>query len=173
MADKKKKQILRRTPVVSSLFSHVVYPDDKFGKNVFSLTVRVDPSNAEHVDFIETLIKVAESELGAGAKIPVSDDKDRETKKPTGNKLVKFHSKFPPKIFGVDNKNVELEEEIPYGTPIRVAYRTSAYDGFGGGITLYLEGVRILEDTRNELSMFDDMDNDKTSLIETDDEIPF
>jgi len=82
----------------------------------------------------------------AKAKIPAKVDVD-EADKPTGLYYVTFKTdeKFKPGVFDRYNKKIPDNILIGNGSKVRVAYSINYYDGFGGGINLYLSAVQVVD----------------------------
>jgi hypothetical protein len=82
----------------------------------------------------------------AKAKLPAKADVD-EADKPTGLYYVTFKTseKFKPDVY--DRYGERLAENILVGngSKVRVAYNINYYDGFGGGINLYLSAVQVID----------------------------
>ena len=78
---------------------------------------------------------------------PIKPDRDKKTKKPTGKYFVKFHTgeQYPPKVFDNDGTVIGPDTAIGNGSKVQVSYTESKFDGFGGGVTLYLSNVCVRE----------------------------
>lgn len=63
--------------------------------------------------------------------------------------FIKIHSKFKDKFQVVDKNNQPTTDEPWGGSIVKVAALPEFYEGFGGGITLYLNKVMIVENSRD------------------------
>lgn len=142
---KAKKQTVV-SPFSEAKFSYLNRPDTKFDqeKGKFSVHLVMDPEDQMHAAFLKKIEDIAKAAVGAGATIPVRDDKDRDGNL-TGMKLVKFASLYRPKILDMAKK--PLEAEVGSGSVIRVSALVNVYKGKGGksGINLYLLAVQVKE----------------------------
>jgi hypothetical protein len=65
--------------------------------------------------------------------------------KETGNLLVKFSSVYKPRIVDAKRNDVPEGRYPSRGSTVKVAYVANEYDGFGGGVNLYLQGIQVIE----------------------------
>lgn len=80
------------------------------------------------------------------AKAPFSPEVSPLTGQETGMVIVKFKSSYKPALF--DAKRQPITDDkimIGNGSIIRVAFTKNFYEGFGGGMNLYLKQVQIIK----------------------------
>lgn len=139
----KKQRVV--SPFAPAKFPYLKRPDTHFDreKGVYSVHQVMDPEIETNADFITRIQEIAKAAVGEGATIPIKDD--MRYGNPTGLKLVKFVSRYPPKI--VDMEQKPLDAEIGGGSVIRVIAMVSIYHGKGGksGVTLHLVAVQVKE----------------------------
>ena len=77
----------------------------------------------------------------------IKDPKDESKKVKTGLLTVQFHTgaKFKPGLFDANGVPLADGVLVGNGSKVRVNYSPKEYTGFGGGITLYLNAVQVLE----------------------------
>jgi hypothetical protein len=87
--------------------------------------------------------KAGEGPVRDGDKIRKKDGDPVEAWQ--GHYVVTFKTAHPPKL--VDTKKRDLPDDVRIfgGDIVKIAYRPSAYEGFGGGITLYLNAVMLID----------------------------
>jgi hypothetical protein len=140
----KKQSIV--SPFATAKFAYLDHPDTRFNreKGKYSVHVEMDPENESHAEFLKLIEDIAKAEVGDGATVPITDDKDRD-KNYTGLKLVKFASFYPPKLF--DMSMEPLDAVVGSGSVIRVSAMVNIYENKGGksGINLYLKAVQVKE----------------------------
>lgn len=131
------------TSFTPAKFPYLNRPDTHFDreKGVYSVHLVMDPARPSCARFIARIEKIAKTTVGDGATIPIKDDLCYGA--PTGLKLVKFVSRYPPKI--VDMAQKPLDAEIGAGSVIRVIAIANIYHGKGGksGVTLRLVAVQV------------------------------
>lgn len=134
------------SPFATAKFVYLNQPDTRFNreKGRYSVHVEMDPENESHAEFLKRIEDIAKAEVGDGATVPITDDKDRD-RNCTGLKLVKFASFYPPKLF--DMSMEPLEAVVGSGSVIRVSAMVNIYEDKGGksGINLYLKAVQVKE----------------------------
>lgn len=142
----KTKRRLVVSPFAEAKYVYLNRPDTRFDpeKGIFSVHQRTNPENEAHAAFLKSIEDIARQEVGEGATAPIRDDKDSYGNF-TGMKLVKFASRYPPKIFDM-GKN-PLDAEIGSGSIIRVSALVNVYKNKGGksGVNLYLQSVQVKE----------------------------
>lgn len=152
----------------------VTKPDDKFNKDKpdYKITLVVEPGG--EVDaLVEEIKKLAVrpcEEQGFKAvlraidkgkvKLPIKDgDEVNEERKDkelepieafAGKMLIEFKSKYQPKLFVPRDLQEEFaandrEVWIMSGDIVKVKAEVNPYDGFGGGISLRLKAVKLIE----------------------------
>jgi hypothetical protein len=134
------------SPFATAKFVYLNQPDTRFHreKGRYSVHVEMDPEDESHAEFLKRIEDIAKAEIGDGATVPITDDKDRD-KNCTGLKLVKFASFYPPKLF--DMSMEPLDAVVGSGSVIRVSALVNIYEDKGGksGINLYLKAVQVKE----------------------------
>ncbi|MDN8037447.1 ssDNA-binding protein [Burkholderia vietnamiensis] len=138
------------TPKGAAGYSNLTKPDTKFdaeGKYKTSLTITKEAA-AE-------LIALAEEEAN---ELAVLDKKTKKVVMPEGLKYpyvendddtvtFTFKSKKKPKLFDAKGNPIRNAEDLRVGggSTIKVKGSFSAYEGFGGGVTAYLNEVQIIK----------------------------
>jgi len=137
------------TPIGESRWAFTVEPKKPFqdkGDPKYEITVVFDPNNQEWAAWGAEIKKlVAEVE---GKNNPIHWDMKKDDnggKHKTGMLAVRFKTgeQFKPSVF--DKFNRLMESRIGNGSMVRVNYSPSAYKEFGGGITLYLNAIQVME----------------------------
>jgi hypothetical protein len=138
------------TPKGAAGYSNLVTPDTKFdaeGKYKTSITIPAAQA--------ESLMDLAREEAN---ELAVLDKKTKKVVMPEGIKMpfvendddtvtFTFKSKKKPKLFdakGNPIRNTEGLQRIA-GSTIKVKGAFSSYEGFGGGVTAYLNDVQIIK----------------------------
>lgn len=143
MAEKKKRLL---TPVGFAKWAHVQEPKenyfDKKKEPQYMIDVCFKPDDPEWKVWAGELKKAVEAVKGQN--MPIKREVDSEDK-PTGRFFVTFKTgaKFKPGVF--DKYGQPMDDMIGNESKVRVAYVTSDYEGFGGGIALYLNAVQVLD----------------------------
>ena len=101
---------------------------------VYKITLEIDKKADDVSDFIN---KIEEASKDMKQR-PYSLDEE------TGNYMVVFKSKYAPALFDASNQKIGSEVRIGADSTVRVAFTPKAYDGFGGGIKLYLKAVQVI-----------------------------
>jgi hypothetical protein len=75
-----------------------------------------------------------------------------KTSKKTGAQYVEMASgeQFRPPVFDAQNNKVPPSVIIGGGSRLRIQCTVNVYDGFGGGINLYIDSVQLLKLEQNE-----------------------
>ena len=119
--------------------------DTRFDKNKYTVTLVLPKGVKENDEFVKA-IRAAHAEAGNGKdEGPAKDGDKRKEDEFNGKWTVTFNTKNPFKQ--VDAMKVELPkgQSARSGDLIRIAFNPVAYEGFGGGITLYLNAVQIID----------------------------
>jgi hypothetical protein len=123
----------------------VYQPTDKKGrpngaeKRRYITYIKYDDEDHRAVD---AWLKKVAKELGVeDGKMPWKKDKK------TGDLLLVATSgeKYQPLIVDAKNKKIPNSRVIGGGSKLRPSVTVNAYDGFGGGINLYLNAVQVLD----------------------------
>ena len=110
-------------------------------EGVYKITLELDKAEESTQEFIS---KVDSASKGMKQR-PYKVDEE------SGNYLVNFATKYKPDVFDSSNNNISDDihigddVEVGSGSTVRVAFSPKAYEGFGGGIKLYLKAVQVLE----------------------------
>jgi len=139
----KEREQVYITPQGVGKYLYLREPDTRFdAEGKFKATLELDPKNADAKRFADSINALMRKMKKANS--PVHEQKDRDGRL-TGKLEVRFATQFKPQVFDA-KKNLVPEEVRPgSGSLVRIAYTINSYDGFGGGINLYLRGVQILE----------------------------
>ncbi|MCP1937352.1 hypothetical protein J2R95_003147 [Bradyrhizobium japonicum] len=134
------KKITATLPKGTLVFPKLNKVDDFKGKRTFKTRIKFDDENHRKVD---AWLKKAAKELGqADAKLPWYKDKK------TGELTLKASSgeKYPPALLDAKGREVpRAKVEVGGGTIAKVDVTAAYYEGFGGGINLYMNFVQIIE----------------------------
>ena len=130
-------------------FCYLTSPDEAFGPGAYKVTLEVSKADAsEHTEALQKIIskEVAEqhklkpnqtSPL-TRANLPYQDYGDVVT--------FKLHSKFKPKLWDKNQKELGEEVAVWKDTTMWVSYKAQGYNkSVGLGVTLYIQGVQIDE----------------------------
>jgi len=139
------------TPRAEAMYPFLTKPSTQFDKEgTYKVSLLLDPGNQEHKDFLVRL----KGHLEEGQKTlkdkkannkPWKKNKRVEDGSETGLFEVQFKSQYPPRLFDAVGNKVTGDLNVGNGSIIRVAYKFAPYEGFGGGIAMYLQAVQILE----------------------------
>ncbi len=120
-------------------------PDTRFDKNKYTVTLVLPKGTKENDKFVKD-IRAAHADAGSGKdEGPAKDGDKRKEDEFNGKWTVTFNTKKPPKQ--VDALKIELPEgqSAHSGDLIKIAFNPATYEGFGGGVTLYLNAVQIID----------------------------
>ena len=128
-------------------FCYLTSPDEAFGPGAYKVTLEVSKADAsEHTEALQKIIskEVAEqhklkpnqtSPL-TRANLPYQDYGDVVT--------FKLHSKFKPKLWDKNQKELGEEVAVWKDTTMWVSYKAQGYNkSVGLGVTLYIQNVQI------------------------------
>jgi hypothetical protein len=134
------KYITATLPKGTLVFPKLNKVDDFKGKRTFKTRIKFDDDTHRKVD---AWLRKAAKELGhPDAKLPWYKDKK------TGELTLKASSgeKYPPALLDAKGKEIpRAKVEVGGGTIAKVDVNAKYYDGFGGGINLYMNFVQIIE----------------------------
>jgi len=140
------------TPVGEAKWAHVQEPKAGFNDKEepkYCIDVVFSPDDAEWAEWAKG-IKVLADEAGGGNPVKWEKNKDPNDPKKklkTGNLVASFHTsvKMKPGLF--DYKGVPMGDEVLVGngSMVRINYSPKAYPGFGGGVTLYLNAIQVMD----------------------------
>jgi hypothetical protein len=128
--DKRVEYIM--TPVGVAHYPHLFEVDKMAGKYTIQLELAEDDAEA-----LIAKMKDAVKAWGTTDKIPM--------KVKDGKVLFTFKTKKPPRVVDAANKPVPSTVRIGSGSKVRVKGSLVPYEGLGGGITGYLNGVQLVE----------------------------
>ena len=139
MAEKKEKSklVFGVTPLCEIAYAWLDKPQPGFKEQdipKFSVTIKFDPAIPEHQAWLEDI----KTKTG-GKKVPFAEDKDSDCT------LVKFHTFSKPPVMDSQNQPIDEGILVGRGSTAHVAYGLSEYPGFGGGFTLYLNAIQIVQ----------------------------
>lgn len=147
MAEKKQRYI---TPVGDAKWAWVHKPKAPFAGDPnkdpkYMIDIVFDPKDPAWVKWGADFRAAAEA-LAKGAKLPIKKELD-ENEQPTGRFSLTFKTgeKYPPGVFDRYGKAIPDSIMIGNGSKARVSYTMNYYEGFGGGINLYLSAVQIID----------------------------
>jgi hypothetical protein len=128
-------------------------PDTRFdSEGKYKVTLLLDPADAAADAFIKQINSYVESVGGKNS--PCKDHKDKDGND-TDKVAVTFGSAYKPAVFDSHRNKVPDEVDPGNGSEVRVAYTVNVYDGFGGGVNLYLKAVQIVSYKPKEASASD------------------
>lgn len=127
------------TPIVPIEYAWLTKPDTKFNaEGIYKANLVFSLDNEEHKAFLSKAKELCVSLSGDdGVKVPV--------KKEGGTYVMKVKTKNRPKLF--DRHRAAITEDVSCGpgTTARVVIKFAPYDGFGGGVTAYMNKVQIVD----------------------------
>ena len=140
-----------RTPFGVAKFCYLTIPyvskeqkDKEEGK--YKIDLILDPAVPEHKAFLKQLQGLTIKHAGKGKKAPYKKDQDKDdngNSADTGLYAVTMHSRYKPDIF--DSARNKIEANVGEGSVLRCFVNPKPYEGFGGGLTLYLQAVQVKE----------------------------
>ncbi len=120
-------------------------PDTKFDASKYKVTL-VLPKGSKEIDEFVKAIQTAHAEAGNGKNEgPAKDGDTRKEDAFNGKWTIEFHTKNPPKQVDALKAELPAGQSARSGDLVRIAFNPSVYEGFGGGITLYLNAVQIID----------------------------
>jgi len=137
------------SPSGKAVYPWLNIPDTKFDADgVFSVKLRMDKKGAAKIN------SVIKPLMNGGTNNPVKPEVDDQGEK-TGNYLVNFKMKahvktksgdeWDQKPVLLDGDGNRSEAKIGGGSNLQVAYEAIPYTGMGGGVSLRMKKVRILD----------------------------
>jgi len=128
-------------------YSYITTPDVGFGSNQYKVTLRVNKANASV--HIKTLQEIISKEVAEQHKLtPNQTTPLKRANLPyveDGEVVAfKFHSKFKPKLWDRNQKEIGPEVAVWKDSTMWIDYKASGYNkSVGLGVTLYLQSVQI------------------------------
>jgi len=148
MSEKKQQY---RTPVGFAMWAWLNKPKPPFGGDAdkgakYMIDVCFDRTDPKWKEWGAEFKRAAEAVGGVGVKLPIKQEIG-EDEQPTGRMQISFKTseKFKPDVFDKFGKKIPENVLLGNGSKVRVAYTINKYDGFGGGINLYLSAVQVVE----------------------------
>lgn len=134
-----------KSPKAVAKFAHISNPDTRFDEaGKYTIDIIIDPNgNEEHKKFLTGLWETTRAKIPKG-KAPLKPELDDGGNK-TGNFIVRMSSAFKPRIFDAVGDIIPNDIIVGRGSTVVVAFQTNFYDGFGGGMNLYLKAVQVLD----------------------------
>jgi len=130
-------------------FCYLSSPDTGFGKNDYHVTLEIPKEKAqEHIKAIEEIIskEVAEQHKLTPNKTAPLTRSPKPYKDGGDVVLFKLHSKFKPKVWDKNQKEVGSEIAIWKDSTMWINYKAQGYNkSIGLGCTLYIQSVQIDE----------------------------
>ncbi|MFH1952540.1 MAG: hypothetical protein ABIL06_13085 [Pseudomonadota bacterium] len=145
MAKKEKKE-RRVSPIGDAKWAHVQTPKAAYqgiGDAKYQIDVVFDAGG----EWDELCREIATEIKSNGYKnSPLKKEKNKDDD-PTGRYFITFKTgeQYPPKIFDKHGQIIPQEVLVGNGSKVRVAFTMASYDGFGGGVTMYLGAVQVIE----------------------------
>jgi hypothetical protein len=139
------------TPKAPAMFPFLTKASTKFSKEgVYKITLVLDPSQPEHKSFLTCLRGHLEEGQKAlkdkkAKNTPWKKHLRKEDNSDTGKFEVTFKSQYPPRLFDAIGNKVTGDLNVGNDSIVKVAYKFAPYEGFGGGIAMYLQAVQIIE----------------------------
>jgi len=130
-------------------FCYLTTPDEAFGTGEYKVTLEV--SKADASEHIKALAEIISKEVTAQHKLAPNQtsplNKANPPYKEEGEVVTfKFHSKFKPKLWDKDQKELGADVAVWKDTTMWIDYKGSGYNkSVGLGVTLYIQGVQIDE----------------------------
>ena len=128
-------------------FCYLTSPDEAFGSGEYKVTLEVSLADAS--EHIKTLQEIISKEVAEQHKLTPSQTTPlKRANLPyanTGDAVTfKFHSKFKPKLWDKDQKEIGPEVAVWKDTTMWIDYKASGYNkSVGLGVTLYMQSVQI------------------------------
>ena len=128
-------------------FCYVTTPDVGFGSNQYKVTLRVSKVDAlGHIKALQEIIQkeVAGEHKARPGQTALLKRANLPWKEEGEEVIFKFHSKFKPKIWKKDQKELGPDVSVWKGSSMWINYKASGYNkSVGIGVTLYMQSVQI------------------------------
>lgn len=126
------------SPKGKALYPFLFKPQTKFNEEgVFKISVVLNLKDAGVKEFLTSIKKFNDD--NGGGKLPYDVDKD------AGTATVKFKSSRQPVVKDAKCNVIEDDPMLANNSVVRASGRLARYEGFGGGTTIYLNGVQIID----------------------------
>lgn len=177
---KKVKLPVMFSPRGIAAYAWINRPDDQFNKDKPSYKVTLVVDQGEETDAwlaeIEEIGRKVAADMGfksiskkKNLKLPFEtgeefnarlEDKEREPKEEfSGKVLISFKSAYAPTV--LIPTSLPSDTIVMSGDIIKVKFKVNAYDGFGGGISLRLAGIKLLEKIAGDENDWGDDDDEE------------
>jgi len=139
--------ILPKAKAVFPKLNEVDVFKPKGGKEKRRFITRLEFNDEDHRKVDAYLKKQLKANGLEGCKLPWKEEKDKDKKK-TGKLHLEMTSgeDYPPPFFDAKGNEVPRSKvKIGGGSIIKVDVTVNPYDGFGGGINLYMNSIQIIK----------------------------
>ena len=130
-------------------FCYLSSPDEAFGSGVYKVTLEVPKADAsEHVKALQEIIskEVAEEHKARPGQTALLKRANTPYKDEGNVVTFKFHSKFKPKLWDKNQKELGADVAVWKDSTMWISYKAQGYNkSVGLGVTLYIQGVQIDE----------------------------
>lgn len=122
-------------------------------KRRYTINLKFNDDDHRKVDaWLRKCAKEFGDDVGANTNSPWKKDK-----KSGDITLFAFSGeKFKPPVFDAKNRRLPANVVVGGGSKVRLDVNANPYDGFGGGINLYINAVQVLELTQGGQSRFEE-----------------
>jgi hypothetical protein len=139
------------TPIGEARWAHVQEPKQPFegkGEAKYQIDVVFDPADTEWKQWGREI--TARVKASPGKHNPIKWDvkvDGKGAKVKTGKLMATFKTgaRFKPPLFDKFGRPLADGTLIGNGSRVRINYTPAPYEGFGGGITLYLNAVQVVD----------------------------
>ena len=140
------------TPKAPCLYPFLQQPNvSKTGEyeDTFQITLVLDPQDKEHHELLKHIKRLHEESKGKEEKKPIKKHTDLEGNE-TGKYMVRFKTKAQyldhvPTFDAKGNKILRDKNFVANDSIVRVSWSYGFYKQGGGGVSLYLNGVQIID----------------------------
>lgn len=141
--------IIRTTPVGTSVFCWLSTPDTEFNKEgVYHVDLQFKKEEIqEDLKAINQAIslKIAEIHKATPSTKPIKRA-PLPYKEKDGNIILKFKSKFAPKLWDKNRNLIGSDKSVWKGSTMKILYKLNPYNqSIGLGCTLYIQGVQVID----------------------------
>lgn len=155
------KRIRFVLPAGRAVFPHLDVPDGKFGEPKYKVSINY--TTEELAPLKKRLIQAAQELMGSKfnpkkmPKLPIRANKDKDGNE-DGTWLVAAQSgkDYKPAVFDAKVNKLPSGVTVGGGSVIKLDVSPTYYESFGGGISLRLYGVQVLELAGASKSLFEE-----------------
>jgi len=134
------------TPFASAEWAHVHKPKQPYmdkGDPRYEITLVWGGDNKEMNDWADEIVKLCKKHKMKNCpikdhKTKVGDEKDLD-----GKRCVTFKSSVKMRPGVIDMNKQPIIDDVGNGSIVRIKYKGSAFDAFGGGYAMYLNAVQV------------------------------